>query len=82
MPFRVSPTDKIRAEIDALFGSGRDLAEVIEDVARLLIQTAVEAEVEDSAGPARRFGAGTATSAVPGSRTRRRGRATGSAQPR
>jgi hypothetical protein len=54
---RVSPTDKIRAEIDALFGSGRDLAEVIEEVARLgarlLIQTAVEAEVQEFLGRAR-----------------------------
>lgn len=42
---RVSPTEKVRGEIDVLFGSGRDLAEIIEDVARLgarlLIQTAV-----------------------------------------
>jgi hypothetical protein len=44
VPSRVSPTDRIHAEIDALFGSGRDLSEIIEDVtrlgARLLIQTA------------------------------------------
>jgi putative transposase len=57
VPSRVSPTDKIRAEIDALFGSGRDLAEIVEDVARLgarlLIQTAVEAEVEEFLGRAR-----------------------------
>ncbi|MGE5829736.1 MAG: IS256 family transposase [Micromonosporaceae bacterium] len=57
MPSRVSPTDKIRAEIDALFGTGRDLAEIIEDVARLgarlLIQTAVEAEVDEFLGRAR-----------------------------
>src|SRR5664279_4364971 len=47
---RVSPTDRIRGEIDALFDGQRDLSEVIEDVARLgarlIIQTAVEAEVE------------------------------------
>src|SRR5215467_11952237 len=46
-----------RDEIDALFGSGRDLAEIIEDVARLgarlLIQTAVEAEVDEFLGRAR-----------------------------
>lgn len=50
MPNRVSPTDQIRAEIDALFDGSRELGEVIEDVARLgarlIIQTAVEAEVE------------------------------------
>ncbi len=47
---RVSPTEKIRAEIDALFDGSRELAEVIEDVARLgarlIIQTALEAEVD------------------------------------
>ena len=57
MPSRVSPTENIRADIDALFGSGRDLAEIIEDVARLgarlLIQTAVEAEVDEFLGRAR-----------------------------
>ena len=50
MPSRVSPTDRIRTEIDALFEGGRELGEIIEDVARLgarlIIQTAVEAEVD------------------------------------
>ena len=49
MSSRVSPTDRLRAEIDALFAEERDLVEVLEDVARLgarlLIQIAVEAEV-------------------------------------
>src|ERR1700745_757697 len=44
---RVSPTEKIRAEIDALFDGERELGEVIEDVARpgarLTIQPALEA---------------------------------------
>ena len=31
MSVRVSPTEKIRAEIDALFGGERELGEVIED---------------------------------------------------
>ena len=57
MPDRVSPTDQIRAEIDALFDGSRELGEVIEDVARLgarlIIQTAVEAEVEAFLGRAR-----------------------------
>jgi putative transposase len=57
VPLRVSPTEKIRAEIDALFGSGRDLAEVLEDVARLgarlIMQAAVEAEVDEFLGRAR-----------------------------
>ena len=57
MSVRVSPTEKIRAEIDALFGGGCELGEVIEDVARLgarlIIQTALEAEVEAFLGRAR-----------------------------
>lgn len=51
------PIQAIRAEIDALFAEGRDLVEVIEDVARLgarlIIQTAVEAEVDAFLGRAR-----------------------------
>jgi putative transposase len=54
---RVSPTEKIRSEIDALFTGDRDLAEVLEEVARLgarlIIQTAVEAEVTEFLGRAR-----------------------------
>ena len=57
MSSRVSPTDRIRAEIDALFTGERDLVEVLEEVARLgarlLIQTAVEAEVAEFLGRAR-----------------------------
>lgn len=57
MSARVSPTDRIRGEIDALFDGSRELAEIIEDVARLgarlIIQTAVEAEVEVFLGRAR-----------------------------
>jgi transposase-like protein len=54
---RVSPTHVLRAEIDALCTGDRDLVEVLEDVARLgarmIIQTAVEAEVEAFLGRAR-----------------------------
>ena len=57
MPSRLSPTEKIRAEIEALFGSGRDLSEVLENVARLgarlIMQAAVEADVEEFLGRAR-----------------------------
>ena len=57
MPTRVSPIEKIRGEIDALFDGSRELSEIIEDVARLgarlIIQTAVEAEVEVFLGRAR-----------------------------
>jgi hypothetical protein len=51
---RVSPTERIRDEIDELFGSDRELASILEDVARLSVrlvfQTALEAEVEEFLG--------------------------------
>jgi len=51
---RVSPTERIRAEIDQLFSSDRDLAEVLEEVGRLatrlLMQAALEAEVTEFLG--------------------------------
>jgi putative transposase len=54
---RVSPTDRLRAEVEELFGSGRDLAAILEDVARvsvrLMMQTALEAEVDAFLGRAR-----------------------------
>jgi putative transposase len=69
---RVSPTDRLRAEIDALFTGERDLVEVLEDVARLgarlLIQTAVEAEVAAFLGRARYQRAVAAAQAQPGHR--------------
>jgi putative transposase len=72
VPSRVSPTEKIRAEIDALFGSGRDLAEVLEDVARLgarlIMQAAVEAEVDEFLGRARYQRRAEISDARPGSR--------------
>jgi putative transposase len=54
VPTRVSPTARIRAEIDELFAAGRDLGEILEDVARLgarlLLQAALEAEVTEFLG--------------------------------
>jgi len=54
VPSRVSPTERVRGEIDALFAADRDLAEVLEDVARLgarlILQTALEAEVTEFLG--------------------------------
>jgi putative transposase len=51
---RVSPLERIRADIDDLFTSDRDLGEVLEEVARvgvrLLFQTAIEAEVTEFLG--------------------------------
>jgi hypothetical protein len=72
VPSRVSPTEKIRGEIDALFGSGRDLSEVLEDVARLgarlIMQAAVEAEVAEFLGRARYQRRAETPDARPGSR--------------
>jgi putative transposase len=54
---RVSPTGRLRAEIDQLFASDRELASILEDVARLsvrsMLQAALEAEVEEFLGRAR-----------------------------
>jgi putative transposase len=53
---RVSPVERIRAEIDQLFGSDHDLTSILEDVARLSVrlvfQTALEVEVEEFLGRA------------------------------
>ena len=50
MAQRVSPTSAIRAQIDELFSSGRDLGSVLEEVGRLtvrlMMQQAIEAEVD------------------------------------
>lgn len=57
MPSRVSPATRIHAEVDALFSSDRDLAAVLEDVGRLTVrlvmQRAVEAEVDAFLGRGR-----------------------------
>jgi hypothetical protein len=49
VPARVSPTERIRAEIDQLFSADQDLGETLEEVARLgarlLLHAALEAEV-------------------------------------
>ena len=64
MPVRVSPTDRIRAKIDELFASDRELPEILEEVARLgaqlLMQAALEAEVTEFLGRDRYARAATA----------------------
>jgi transposase-like protein len=54
---RVSPTDAIHAQIDELFASGRELGTVLEEVGRLtvrlMMQTAIEAEVDAFLGRGR-----------------------------
>jgi len=51
---RVSPTERIRAEIDELFATEGDLGEALEQVARLgarlLLQSALEAEITEFLG--------------------------------
>jgi transposase-like protein len=69
---RVSPTDRIHARIDALFGEDRPLPEILEEVARLgaqlLMQAALEAEVSEFLGRDRYQRAATVPDARPGSR--------------
>jgi putative transposase len=69
---RVSPTERIRDEIDALFTGDRDLVDVLEEVARLgarlIIQTALEAEVTEFLGRARYQRVASAEDVRPGCR--------------
>lgn len=72
MPARVLPTDRVRAKIDELFASDRELPEILEEVARLgaqlLMQAALEAEVTEFLGRDRYQRAAAAPDAQPGSR--------------
>jgi transposase-like protein len=69
---RVSPTDRIRGHIDALFAEDRPLPEILEEVARLgaqlLMQAALEAEVTEFLGRDRYQRAAACGDARPGSR--------------
>jgi putative transposase len=47
VPTRVSPTDAVRAEIDELFGSGRDIVEVLEEAMRLSSRLVLQRVLED-----------------------------------
>jgi hypothetical protein len=72
VPARVSPTDRVRAKIDELFASDRELPEILEEVARLgaqlLMQAALEAEVTEFLGRDRYQRGATAPEAQAGSR--------------
>jgi transposase-like protein len=72
VPARVSPTDRVRAKIDDLFATDRELPEILEEVARLgaqlLMQAALEAEVTEFLGRDRYQRAAVAPEAQPGSR--------------
>jgi len=69
---RVSPSQRLHAEIDEIFAGGADLASAIEQVARLgaqlLLQSALEAEVTAFLGRERYQRAVTAPQAVDGMR--------------
>jgi putative transposase len=72
MPHRVSPTERIRGHIDELFASGKQLPEILEQVARLgaqlLMQAALEAEITEFLGRDRYQRAVACEDARPGSR--------------
>jgi putative transposase len=72
MPHRVSPTERIHGHIDELFASGKQLPEILEEVARLgaqlLMQAALEAEITEFLGRDRYQRAAACDDARPGSR--------------
>ena len=72
MPARVLPIDRVRAKIDELFASDRELPEILEEVARLgaqlLMQAALEAEVTEFLGRDRYQRSATAPDARSGAR--------------
>jgi putative transposase len=72
MPYRVSPTDRVHGHIDELFASGRQLPEILEDVARLgaqlPMQAAVEAEITEFLSRDRYQRAAACDDARPGTR--------------
>jgi putative transposase len=72
MPYRVSPTDRIRGHIDELFAQGKTLPEILEEVARLgaqlLMQAALEAEITEFLGRDRYQRDAACEDARPGSR--------------
>ena len=78
MPARVSPTERIRAEIDQLFTADQDLGQILEEVARLgarlLLQAALEAEVTEFLGRDRYAAASASGRGTAMARPRRRSR--------
>ena len=72
MSKRVSPTERLRAEIDEVFAGGEDLSRAIERVAQLgallLLQSALEAEVAAFLGRERYERAATSKDARQGMR--------------
>ena len=75
MSKRVTPSERLRAEVDEVFAGGADLASAIEQVARigarlLLLQTAIEAEATAFLGRERYARAASCDDAREGSRNR------------
>ena len=72
MSKRVTPSERLRAEVDEVFAGGADLAMAIEQVARigarLLLQTAIEAEATEFLGRERYARAASCDGAREGSR--------------
>lgn len=72
MSKRVTPSERLRAEVDEVFAGGADLATAIEQVARigarLLLQTALEAEATEFLGRERYARAASCEDAREGSR--------------
>lgn len=72
MSKRVTPSERLRAEVDEVFAGGADLATAIEQVARigarLLLQTAIESEATEFLGRERYARAVTCPDAREGSR--------------
>ena len=72
MSKRVTPSERLRAEVDEVFAGGADLATAIEQVARigarLLLQTALEAEATEFLGRERYARAASSDNARAGSR--------------
>ena len=72
MPARVSPTDRVRAKIDELFASDRELPDILEEMSRLgaqlLMQAALAAGVTAFLGRDRYQRIATAADAQPGAR--------------
>src|SRR5919206_2511973 len=69
---RVTPSERLRAEVDEVFAGGADLAAAIEQVARLgarlLLQTALEAEATEFLGRERYARAASTDGAAAGMR--------------
>jgi 2-keto-3-deoxy-L-rhamnonate aldolase RhmA len=79
VPKRVSPCERLHAQIDEVFAGGADLAVALERVAQLGAQLLLQAAIE---ARWRRYWAANATNAALRASTPERECATGTARPR